>query len=628
MGFVFFILTGFFIYRVLQFYSSKTKVNAAAENYIYVLLILSLFVLLTTEICSAFNWINAITIQIIWIVLAIISGIIWWNILNRKFFYPLHLKFLFSFPYIIITIVISITFLISIIAFPNNWDSMTYHLGRVMHWIQNGNVNPYATHIVRQVSQPPLSEYFQMHFLLLSGSDRFANLVQWMFMTGAVAVSGRIGLQLTGNIKIARVSMLLAALIPMGILQSSSTQNDMAVSFFILTALLFAIKAATKNFKLQEVLLFSISVSLACLTKGTAYIFLLPVILMYGIQAILKLRLQVWKPLLIGILIFIAINDTFFLRNYSTFHHPLAPDTTLQNAFIGIQPIATNTVKNLAMHFLTPWSAINNVVTSAVVKYHQLIHTDINDPRFSWEFSPPFSASQLYPHEDYATAPFYILFFLIACVYLLFTMRKHSWRISLYALVVISMWLTFSLLLKWQVWHCRLHLPMLLASTPLIAFYLNTCRKSVRSISIIVFIVFALPSIFYNYSRPMIGKDSIFTNSKYDQYFFNQPTNEKPFFDMSAIIQRNNLKNIGWVISGDSWEYPMWVLLNDETHLRMEHILVKNATQKFEDASFIPDGIINKMIAPDSLGRIYYHNAAYQVVYENDPWMFMQKVGE
>ncbi|MBP8755002.1 MAG: glycosyltransferase family 39 protein [Chitinophagales bacterium] len=628
MGFVFFILTGFFIYHVLQFYSSKTKESAAAENYIYVLLILSLFVLLTTEICSAGNWISAITIQIIWIVLAITSGIFWWKISNRKLFFALQWKSLLQFPFIIIFGVTSITFLICMFAFPNNWDSMTYHLGRVMHWIQNGNVNPYATHIVRQVSQPPLSEYFQMHFMLLSGSDKFANLVQWMFMTGAVVATGRIGLHLTGNKTVARLSMLLAVLIPMGILQSSSTQNDMAVSFFIVAALLFAIKAANKNFKLQEILLFSISVSLACLTKGTAYIFLLPIIVMYGIQAIIKLRLQVWKPLLIGIIIFIALNGTFFLRNYSAFQHPLAPDTTLQNTFIGIQPIATNTVKNLAMHFLSPWPAINNVVTSIVIKYHQFIHTDINDPRFSWEFSPPFSASQLYPHEDYATAPFYILFFLIACAYLLFNMRKHSWKISIYALVIISMWLTFSLLLKWQVWHCRLHLPMLLASTPLIAFYLNNCRKSVRIVSIVVFILFALPSIFYNYSRPIIGKNSIFTNSKYDQYFFNQPTNQKPFFDISAIMQRNNLKNIGWIISGDSWEYPMWVLLNDETHLRMEHILVKNATQKFEDASFIPDGIINKMIEPDSLGRIYYHNTIYQVVYENDPWMFMQKVGD
>lgn len=74
MGFVFLSLRDFYLpcFAILQ---QQNKGSAAAENYIYVLLILSLFVLLTTEICSAGNWISAITIQIIWIVLAITSGI-------------------------------------------------------------------------------------------------------------------------------------------------------------------------------------------------------------------------------------------------------------------------------------------------------------------------------------------------------------------------------------------------------------------------------------------------------------------------------------------------------------------------------------------------------------------------
>lgn len=38
---------------------------------------------------------------------------------------------------------------------PNQWDSMVYHLSRVDHWIQNGSVGFYPSHIVRQLYNPP-----------------------------------------------------------------------------------------------------------------------------------------------------------------------------------------------------------------------------------------------------------------------------------------------------------------------------------------------------------------------------------------------------------------------------------------------------------------------------------------
>lgn len=628
MAFVFFILTGFFLFNVLQYYTRKTKGSSAGDNYIGVLLILSLFVLVITEFCSAFNCVRQQCIQWTWFACAGISAALWWRITKGKLFIFFRWKQLLQIHISLPAIIGSVTLFICLVAYPNNWDSMTYHLARVMHWLQNGNVNHYATHIVRQVSQPPLSEYFQMHFILLSGSDRFANLVQWMFMTGAVIASGRIALLLTGNTHIAKLSALLAALIPMGILQSSSTQNDMAVSFFILTALLFAVRAIQNCFNFRDVWLFSTVVALACLTKGTAYVFLLPAIAIYGVIAAVRLRLGIWKPLLTGLVIYFALNSFFLQRNYTTFHHPLAPDTTLQNAFIGIQTIATNLEKNLAMHFLTPWQALNRPVIAVTESYHHMIHTDVNDPRFNWQFSPPFRAAQLYPHEDYATAPLHVLLFCIACIFLLFTLGRHKWELLVFALAIAGMWVAFSMLLKWQVWHCRLHLPILLASTPLVAYFLYACRKYIRIIATGLCILVAAPSVFYNYSRPLFGNNSICTNSRFDQYFFNQPAIEQPFFQMSAIIQRNNLAHIGLLLSGDSWEYPMWMLLGDVEGLQMQHILVKNASGMYEDNNYIPDGIINKIQQPDSLNRIYYHNTAYRIVYENGSWMFMEKVEE
>jgi cobalt/nickel transport system permease protein len=42
---------------------------------------------------------------------------------------------------------------------PSNWDSMTYHLSRVAHWLQHGSVEAYETGIYRQVLYAPGAEY-------------------------------------------------------------------------------------------------------------------------------------------------------------------------------------------------------------------------------------------------------------------------------------------------------------------------------------------------------------------------------------------------------------------------------------------------------------------------------------
>ena len=49
--------------------------------------------------------------------------------------------------------------LTAIVAPPNTYDSMTYHLPRVMHWIQNQSVAHYPTHIPRQLHFPPGAEF-------------------------------------------------------------------------------------------------------------------------------------------------------------------------------------------------------------------------------------------------------------------------------------------------------------------------------------------------------------------------------------------------------------------------------------------------------------------------------------
>jgi len=91
---------------------------------------------------------------------------------------------------LIIGLILLITLIIAVVAPPNNYDSMIYHMARVAEWIQHRSVNYYSTSIARQNYSMPLAEYMILNLQLLSRSDRFANLVQWSgFLIAIIAAS-------------------------------------------------------------------------------------------------------------------------------------------------------------------------------------------------------------------------------------------------------------------------------------------------------------------------------------------------------------------------------------------------------------------------------------------------------
>jgi hypothetical protein len=134
--------------------------------------------------------------------------------------------------------------LVSAIAYaPNNGDSMTYHLARVVYWIQNRSVQPYETNIVRQIAFPPGAEYLLLVLQIVSGSDRLANLVQfgaWIIVVCALPPLAR---SLGAGRTLSRWAGFLFATAPIALMEASSTQNDLVAAVLVV-----AIVAATLPF--------------------------------------------------------------------------------------------------------------------------------------------------------------------------------------------------------------------------------------------------------------------------------------------------------------------------------------------------------------------------------------------
>ncbi|MBR4760520.1 MAG: hypothetical protein IK078_10300, partial [Lachnospiraceae bacterium] len=110
---------------------------------------------------------------------------------------------------------------------PSNYDSMTYHLARVAHWIDNGSVNYYLTNIDRQLFSPVLSEYNLLFMMLLSGTDALLAMQQYLGML----LTAYFLFQILQRIGTSRVFSLFGVFMylsmPLTISQAITTQNDL-----------------------------------------------------------------------------------------------------------------------------------------------------------------------------------------------------------------------------------------------------------------------------------------------------------------------------------------------------------------------------------------------------------------
>jgi hypothetical protein len=285
---------------------------------------------------------------------------------------------------------------IAVTAPPNNWDSMAYHMARVMHWIQNQGIGHYPTHITRQVFMPPAAEWIILHLQLLSGGDRFANLVQWGALAGSVIGVSWIARLLGARYWGQTFAAVAAGTLPMALLQASSTQNDLAGAFWLVCGAAFGLNtlrgagpgtpepASGAGCRWWPVAATGTSFGLALLTKGTAYPYALPFLLWFGAALAWQsaglrwppprhawrasLQALRWRPAA-AVLLLLAGTTLLptaghCLRNYAVSGHLLGPglETTgwrVEPAYYanhqpGLRVMASNLMRNGALQFGQP----------------------------------------------------------------------------------------------------------------------------------------------------------------------------------------------------------------------------------------------------------------------------------
>jgi hypothetical protein len=484
----------------------------------------------------------------------------------------------------VILLIGSVTLLLALVCPPNNWDSQTYHLPRIEHWIQNGSLEFYRTHIERQLDLPGFSEVLLLPLRLLSGGDRLLNLLQWLAGAGSVFLVGRIAAALGATRQGVALARLAAVTLPIGILESSSTQNDLVVTFFLLCMAerLLAWRVSRSG---TDAAFLAVAAGLALAAKGTAYLIGFPLGLWFLVEVLPATRRGL--PLLIacGLLILMP-NLPGYVRNLDYSGSPIGQGArSTNNTAFGPGPLLVNGVRNLATNLATQNSSYDRWLTRVVTEGLAGLGLDASDPRLTF-IESKFEASTEQTSEDIAGNPVQLLLAIAAVLAIFLTGGGSGFPRRRYALCVIGATLLFLVVLRWQPWITRLQLPIFTLAAPLMGFLdfegiRGWARICATALLALLLVITAMPPLWTNYRRPLFSPDgyaaSIWAMTADEILFIARPQLLASYQAAVRHVVQNKDSRIGLVISGNDWEYPLWRLLREQglTGLRIEHVAVK-----------------------------------------------------
>jgi len=546
-------IISFFLFWICSY----NQIQQGTPAFLYAAALWGIIVWFLTETLSLFHALSFTPLLVTWSIIIVIAAYQArpYQIFSRYLSFCDFIKSLAFSEKFILFLIISIALLkcfSALYSAPNTCDAMTYHLNRVEHWIQNRSIAHYPTHVTRQLYSPPWAEYVILQLRILSNGDYFSNAVQWFSAIGSWVTVAGLAKLLGANRKGQLFSVLLAACLPMGLVQATSTQTDYVMTFWVI-GFIYLLWVLYQKPSWKHALAAGIYLGLACLTKGNAYLFTPIWIVVFLIARILTRDFPKLKLLGLILLVACIINLPYAIRNTSTFKTPYWTCDPLTNKSLTFPILISNMNFNLALHLHNPPST----------------------------------------GEDDASNEVYLIVMMLVLLFLTF-FRPMKHRIYLlYGSGVVLMFIIFSAVVHCDPYNSRFHLAIFVISTPLIGTVLMKYwpHRWVWLAAILIYMSSGAWLLKCN-EHPLIGDRSIFKTIRSQQYFSTRPDLIYPYIQTVKLIASSNCRDIGLVSDEDEWGYPYWVFFrqNFGDKFRMEDVDVKNmsASLSYPNGDFQP----------------------------------------
>ncbi|PRY60711.1 hypothetical protein B0I28_102320 [Glycomyces artemisiae] len=509
---------------------------------------------------------------------------------------------------------------LAIASSPNNFDSQTYHLPRIEHWVQNASVAVYPTGIHRQVDLGPGAEYLLAHLRLLSGGDSAYNLLQYLAGVGAVLAASRITAQLGGGPTAQLATVFVLATTPEVLLQATSTQVDLVAAAWVAALATVVLDEFTRPGDADgsalraaapapDALYLGLALGLIAVTKTTGLLAAAPLLLIWGIGRLVRDGHR-RRPCLCGrspgrcsradasrawasrgrtvlaslavIALGLAVAGPFLWRMQEAFGSPLGPPMLRES--IGVQTadprlLLVNALRIAQTGLDTPLFFLSDATAGAINGLANLMGVDANDPRITFGTSE-FPVPAWYPDEDRAAFPLTGLASLAGLVW--FAVKGPRLRRA-YAAALAVAFIGVACTVSWQPWVNRLVVFLIVLAAPAAGLLAAALVKGVartagdrrrrRAAVALIAVVASLASVAglltvaYGYPRRLTGAWSVFSLTDMEERFVRR-LEWLPQYEAAAdAVAARDPETVGIVQGNDSWEYPWWILLPEGTEI-------------------------------------------------------------
>lgn len=459
---------------------------------------------------------------------------------------------------------------------PNNWDSMSYHLSRVGYWLQNKTLASYLVQDTRQIYLLPNAEILLLWPIVFLKSDVLAFLPQWISYVGVMFLVFLIARHLNFSLFPSLFSAYIWASCTEVMLEATTTQNDLVLTFFLTAGVYFFLKGLRDHAK-KMLFASAIAFGIAFGTKGIA-LFILPGLLLCSIiyvyagypltndaSAHRREGLCAWSKcdgdwyflrswFFYAVSCFIVLGSYRYVQNFFQYGFPLGPKVILDtHSTFSISNMAKNLV------FIT-WRFFD----SSGLTFLRI---------------PGFYHGASF-HEDSAGYGLAWLFFCLpALVYFIYRILTRNIKTVFLVIFSLGFFFSFCAALFKNPWYFRLLIPFTALVAPLCAVFYpgglsEFSRRKARFFYCTFFLLTAVLQMmtvaFCNPSKPLFVLPFLQKNKVFNHYtsVLQMDSHEMrylPFSDLKLAemdIYREldrvakPYERIGIIVSGNDWDYP------------------------------------------------------------------------